>query len=238
MSMPRKIRCRVESIADHGGRVYTVVLAPEGAVPSFKAGQFMHLAIDEYDGAGFWPESRVFSIASSPGERGRLSLCYSAKGAFTTKMEKVLRPGATVWAKLPYGEFLIDAGRDAVLIAGGTGISAFTAFIEGLEPGHPCKVLLAYGARSPGLLLSREMAERRAAEVPGFSAVYFVEEGAAGVPGLVPGRISLEALWARVEGMEAPVFYLSGPPVMLGAIKVGLGERGVAAERVRMDAWE
>ena len=28
MSMPRKIRCTVEAIIDHGGRVYTVDLVP------------------------------------------------------------------------------------------------------------------------------------------------------------------------------------------------------------------
>ena len=41
--------------------------------PLFKPGQFLHLAIDPYDGAGFWPESRVFSIASSPRDRDRLT---------------------------------------------------------------------------------------------------------------------------------------------------------------------
>ena len=34
--MPRKIRCAVESITDHGGRVYTVDLVPQSAVPGFR----------------------------------------------------------------------------------------------------------------------------------------------------------------------------------------------------------
>ena len=95
-------------VTDHGEHVYTVELEPAMAVPPFKPGQFLHLAIDPYDGAGFWPESRVFSIASSPRERDRLTITYAVKGAFTTRMERELAPGAPAWAKLPYGEFTID----------------------------------------------------------------------------------------------------------------------------------
>ena len=76
MSTPRKIRCVIEGVADHGDRVYTVDLKPERPVPAFRQGQFMHLTLDEYDPSGFWPESRVFSIASSPVERNRLKVIY------------------------------------------------------------------------------------------------------------------------------------------------------------------
>ncbi|HEY3444748.1 MAG TPA: FAD-dependent oxidoreductase [Myxococcales bacterium] len=236
MAMPRKLRCTVESVADHGGRVYTVTLATETPAPAFRAGQFLHLAIDAYDGAGFWPESRVFSIASSPKDRGRLSICYSVKGAFTGRMENELKPGAEVWAKLPYGDFLIDPSRDTVLLAGGTGVSAFTAFIEGLEPNHPRRVLLAYGARSPELLLSRTLAERRATEVPAFSSLLFVDSSAGGV--CLQGPISLDAIWPKLEGMSEPVCYLSGPPKMIEALGAGLRARGVPDDRIRKDAWE
>ena len=64
MGMPRKIRCTVERIIDHGGRVYSLDLTPSSPVPSFRPGQFLHLTVDEYDPSGFWPESRVFSVAS------------------------------------------------------------------------------------------------------------------------------------------------------------------------------
>ena len=86
MSTPRKISCSVTDILVHGDDVYTVQLLPERAVPAFSPGQFLHLALDEYDPSGFWPESRVFSIASSPRDRERVSLCYSVKGAYTARM--------------------------------------------------------------------------------------------------------------------------------------------------------
>jgi len=75
MSSPRKLRCTVSSITDHGGHVYTVDLASTVPMPAFRAGQFLHLTVDPYDPSSYWPESRVFSIASSPRERNRIRIC-------------------------------------------------------------------------------------------------------------------------------------------------------------------
>ena len=122
MSLPRKIRCIVDSIVDHGDHVYTVDLTPAKLVPEFRPGQFLHLTVDDYDPSSFWPESRVFSIASSPRERERIRICYSVVGHYTRKMEQMLGAGARVWIRLPHGRFVIDDSRDATLIAGGTGI--------------------------------------------------------------------------------------------------------------------
>jgi ferredoxin-NADP reductase len=248
MSMPRKIRCVVESITDHGGRVYTVDLAPDGMVPSFHPGQFLHLTVDDYDPADFWPESRVFSIASSPRDRRRLRVCYSVKGRYTTKMELALKVGSEVWVKLPYGEFVIDNASDAVLIAGGTGISAFTAFIEALKPESPRKVWLAYGARKPQLLLYQESHLSQLGHVPGFSVMFFTETADAEFTSRLAalpkpaecfsGPINVAAVLARVPEPAGKVFYLSGPPVMLSALSADLKSQGLPADHVRTDAWE
>lgn len=183
MANPRKIRCLVESITDHGGHVYTVDLAPASPVPPFKPGQFLHLTVEDYDPASFWPESRVFSIASSPHERNRLRICYSVKGRYTGKMEQVLAPAREVWVKLPYGDFVIDEASDAVLIAGGTGISAFTAFLEALTPETKQKVTLIYGARNPELFLFQEMILSQNDRVPGFNVIFFTETADASFAG-------------------------------------------------------
>ena len=184
MSMARKIRCMVELVTDHGDQVYTVDLRPERPLPSFRPGQFLHLTLDEYDPSGFWPESRVFSIASSPVDRSRLTIIYSVKGQYTSRMERELHSGKAVWVKLPYGEFVVDGGMDAVLISGGTGITAFQAFIEGLAPNHPNKVVLLYGARRPGLLVGREKIEEKAFCTSNFRAYYFSEAPVVTAPAL------------------------------------------------------
>jgi len=248
MSMPRKICCAVEAITDHGGRVYTVDLAPASPVPSFRPGQFLHLTVDDYDPSSFWPESRVFSIVNSPRERRRIRLCYSVKGRYTTKMEQTLKIGGTVWIKLPYGEFMIDGASDAVLLAGGTGISAFTAFIEGLKPEHLRPVWLVYGARNPALFLFCDMILDQLAQVPNFHVLFFTEAADAAfagqmaalprAPACLTGRISIDPVWPCVPVAANTVFYLSGPPIMLTTLTAQLKAHGVAPDRVRTDAWE
>jgi ferredoxin-NADP reductase len=247
--MSRKICCTVESITDHGGRVYTVDLRPEASVPPFRPGQFLHLTVDDYDPSSFWPESRVFSIANSPRDRSRIRICYSVKGRYTAKMEQVLRVGCEVWIKLPYGEFVIDDASDAVLIAGGTGISAFTAFLEALTAHRAQAVTLFYGARTPALFLFQQMILAQLAAVPNFSAMFFTETpdyafaqrmaALPRAPQCFTGRISLNSVLSpQSSDPPSAVFYLSGPPVMLKALGVELISRRVAPERVRTDAWE
>jgi ferredoxin-NADP reductase len=230
VAVVRKIPCVVRAITDHGERVYTLALEPSAPVPVFKPGQFLHMAIDPYDGAGFWPESRVFSIASSPRDREALTITYAVKGAFTTRMERELAPGADAWVKLPYGEFEVDAAKDAVLFAGGTGVTAFTAFLRSLLPDHGPRVLLFYGARTPDLFVYGPLAEACAREVPTLSCNLVCEE--------TQGRLQVDRAWQAIASLHDPVFYLSGPPAMLDALTTQLRGRDVCADRIRTDAWE
>ena len=222
--------CTVRDVIDHGERVYTVELQPSMAVPRFTPGQFLHLALDPYEADGFWPESRVFSIASSPEERDRLSITYAVKGTFTTRMERELATGGIAWVKLPYGEFVVEPDRDAVLFAGGTGITAFTAFLRSLTPERAKRVLLFYGARTPELFVYGELVRSRAREVPALTS-HLVSEA-------TDGRLDVAAAWPEINMLENPLFYLSGPPAMLAVITAQLYGRGVALEDVRTDAWE
>jgi ferredoxin-NADP reductase len=84
---------------------------------------------------------------------------------------------------MPYGEFVIDGASDAVLLAGGTGISAFTAFLEALTPESKQKVTLIYGARNPELFLFQEMILSQLARVPGFNVILFSETADASFAG-------------------------------------------------------
>lgn len=230
MPVVRRLCCEAERVVDHGEHVYTVTLAPEAPVPAFRPGQFLHLALDPFEPGGFWPESRVFSIASSPTERGHLSITYAVKGSFTSRMERELAPGRDVWVKLPYGEFTVEPGRDAVLFAGGTGVTAFTAFLGSLAADGAQRVALFYGARTPDLFVYGEFVRRRAAEVPGLDAHLVCES--------TDGRLSVDAAWPAIESLDSPLVYLSGPPAMLTALTSQLQARGVADDRIRTDAWE
>src|SRR3954469_677228 len=243
MAVAQKLGCVIEGIVDHGPHVYTLALRPERPAPRFRAGQFLHLALDPYDPTGFWPESRVFSIASSPDARESVRITYAVHGRFTERMERELVEGGRVWIKMPYGDFVIDSPGDVVLLAGGTGISAFTAYLEALPADAARSCVLAYGARSCPLLIYRDLVERSAARAPSLEVAYFVEQPApphASGPRTHwrTGRISVDAVWPLVRRPAESHFYMSGPPAMLQAIGAGLRERSVSPEAIHIDAWE
>ena len=235
--MTQKLACLVERVVVHGERVYSLVLQPERPVPRFRAGQFLHLALDPYDPTGFWPESRVFSIATGPAERQRVQITYAVHGRFTERMEREATEGRQVWIKLPYGDFVVDGGRAVALFAGGTGVTAFTGFLESLSPASRA-VTLAYGARKDELLIYRDAIARCATRTPALDVLYFVEEPASGDPAIRAGRVSVDAVWPRVAEPAATAFYISGPPPMLRGITSDLKARGVAPEAIHIDAWE
>ena len=230
MAVVRKIRCTVLRVIDHGERVYSVELRPSDPVPRFAPGQFLHFALDASEPGAFWPDSRVFSIASSPDERDQLLITYAVKGEFTARMERELGPGREVWVKLPYGEFVVDQTRDAVLFAGGTGVTAFTAFLQSLSASHTHQVLLFYGARTADLFVYRGVVEACERSVPLLRCSLVCEE--------TQGRLNVGVAWPAIKDMQDPLFYLSGPPPMLAALALQLQTSGVSPESIRIDAWE
>jgi ferredoxin-NADP reductase len=239
MSTPQKLRCRVHTVVPHTEHVYTIELVPhEPPVPRFKPGQFFHLALDPYDPAGFWPESRVFSIASSPRQRDKIKFTYSVKGRFTARMEKEIVAGRDVWVKMPYGEFLVNVNRPVVLLAGGTGITAFTAFLDDLVDSPPCPVTVFYGARQRDLLIYRHLVDRCTQNLTAFQAFYFLESLQQKAPNELPGQISIASVWQHVPDPTNSIFYISGPPAMLKGLTMQLRDAGVRGQSIHIDAWE
>jgi ferredoxin-NADP reductase len=239
MATPQKLRCQVKNVISHGDHVYTLELIPDILpVPRFKPGQFFHLALDPYDPSGFWPESRVFSIASSPRERDKIQFTYSVRGRYTARMEKEIVTGRQVWVKMPYGEFFIDVRHPVVLFAGGTGITAFTAFLHDLSDGPPHPVTVFYGARQKNLLVYRSVVDRCSQNLTGFQAFYFLEDLEQTAPNELPGLISIASIWQHVPDPMNSNFYLSGPPPMLKALSTQLRDVGVRGHSIHIDAWE
>ena len=238
MAVTKKIRCRVGKIIDHGEHVYSVTFIPDRSVPRFRPGQFLHLALDEYNPSSFWPDSRVFSIASSPLQRDKIKISYSVVGKFTARMEQELAYGKTVWIKLPYGNFIVQGNRNTVLFAGGTGITAFTAYLSSLTGALSHNVSLFYGAKNPNLLIFRKMIQEKTELTPNFKATYFIEHGADRKSDDIKGRISVEKAWSLTKHPRDSDYYISGPPKMVKTLLANLENKGISKKSIHVDAWE
>ncbi len=235
--MPQKLRCQVMEIQTHGEGVYSLFLKPENLTPRFRPGQFLHLALDAYTPGDFWPDSRSFSIASGPADRQLLRITYAVKGQFTARMEAELQPGRQVWIKMPFGDFTIQDEGDLCLLAGGTGVTAFTAFLAGLTEESLQHVYLFYGARRPDLLIYRPQVEAAAQRCLGLRVRYFAEEDYEGTD-CQPGLMDAETVLGSVPNPFSLTYYLAGPPGMIQALRAGLSGHGLPSGQIVADAWE
>lgn len=246
MGGARRVACRVTRLIDHGARTYTLEMSPASPVPTFRPGQFLQLSVDECDPASFWPESRAFSIASSPRDRSTLRVVYSVAGRYTEKMEAVLREGGVVWVKLPYGDFVVTESAHVTLVAGGTGISPFLAYLETLEPTAHESITLVYGTRCTALMPFLPDALSCMDRVPRMKLILFSEDE--GPPPVVHersaavrwfcGPIDLGKVLPLLPAPREQCFYLSGPPSMLVTLGERLAASGIAAAQIKSDAWE
>ena len=245
MANPVKLKAVVSDVRAYGEGVFEVSMKPSGFVPRYKPGQFLHLTVDEYDPAGgFWPDSRVFSIASAWGN-GEIKIVYSVKGRYTKRMQESLAVGAGVWLKMPYGDFVIEGilreGQGAVLVAGGTGISPFLPFLENrMRDGAAERdVRLYYGARRNAMLLGLDLIGRSAETGVKVSILVEDEEPFCGSPlSGKRGRLDINSISAECESMDNPAYFLSGPPQMIRKFKESMSVNGIPDDRIIIDEWE
>jgi len=170
-------------VVRHTDAVKTLLVRPAKKCPMFKPGQFLHLAMDAYDPSSNWPESRVFSIASSPTRRETLRIIFSVKGRFTRKMFDELNEGDEIFVKLPYGSFTFpDEDQPLVLVAGGTGITPFLSYLEyAVDSGLGRRIALYYGMRSPDDFVCGPVLSECRQRLKGFSFHCYLETDA-GLP--------------------------------------------------------
>lgn len=238
MTQPARLRAVVREIIEHAPGLRSLLLVPERPLPRFRPGQFLQLAVDAWDPSQHWPESRAFSIASPPEQRDELRITFSVVGELTRRMMRLER-GAEVWLKLPYGDFSFESRTDTplVLVAGGTGVTPFVSLLaSNLEDSGEIRVL--YGARHRDLLVYRDVVESAARRSPQVRCRLFAEEGAD--ESIAAGRFDASLVLAEGASTSAPdraVYYLAGPPAMIGSLTAGLSGAGVDAGRIRVDAW-
>lgn len=237
MASPKKIQATVIMVIRHSETVIEYTFRPEGRIPSFKPGQFLHIAIDLYDPSQNWPDSRVFSIANAP-ENKIIRIVISVKGKFTARMAAELVEGATVWLKFPYGSFTFEnSGKHLVLIAGGTGISPYISFLEHcLATKNSPHISLYYGVREEKYIIFGLIFEKCRETLPLFNYTIFCEGTIQNLTHCKKGGIIDIAQILR-ENPPDSGFYISGPPLMIEHIKRILLEHQILPERIFIDEW-
>ncbi len=215
--------------------------------PPVLPGQFFHLAVDEFDGRGFWPDSRAFSIFSSD-TVGKYVFLISRSGNFVERLWAQAVPGNQLWLKGPYGELNLDLqdiplNSDVVFVAAGSGISPFPSLLEsflGRRSEGSTQATLLFSARTPQLLVGKEKFMKFTRRYPArFSVRYFITRGFGPVEDqeLEFRRINAKDVLDSTREHVTTDFFISGPRPLVKSLQQGLVEAGVIDERIHFDAW-
>ncbi|QIJ65327.1 ferredoxin reductase family protein [Streptomyces sp. JB150] len=172
-----------------------------------------------------WWQANPFSLSAAPDGR-TLRLTVKAAGDGSAALRH-LRVGTRVFAEGPYGAFttLHRTRPDALLVAGGVGVTPIRALLEELH-GHAV-VLYRVTTERDAVLLDelRELAHAKGAEL------YLVTGPA------TPDRLAPAELARLVPDIADRDVYLCGPPGMTAAVRRSLRELGVSAPQIHFERF-
>lgn len=172
-----------------------------------------------------WWQANPFSLSAAPdGRTLRLTAKRAGDGSAALRHLKV---GTRVFAEGPYGAFttLHRTRPDAVLIAGGVGVTPIRALLEELH-GHAVVIYRVATDRDAVLYDElRDLALARGAEL------HLVT----GPP--VPDRLAPGELARLVPDIADRDVYLCGPPPMMNAVLGSLRELGVPAPQTHFERF-
>jgi benzoate/toluate 1,2-dioxygenase reductase subunit len=187
----------------------------------FLPGQYANLLVPGTD------QRRSYSFSSPPSAE---TLSFLARniphGVMSTYLREKAVPGTPIEFTGPAGSFYLrEVKRPLLLLAGGTGLAPFLSMLGNIaKTGSKYPIHLGYGVTNDVDLVGVERLEEFATGIPGFtfSTCLAARDSAHPRKGYVMAHIE----HGQLNGGDVDI-YLCGPPPMVDAVRVWLGEQSV-----------
>jgi len=202
---------------------------PEGF--TFTAGQYMLL---DLGGKLLHP----LSLSSCPQETVFIEFTKRMTGSpYCARLESLAK-GEAVSVKGPVGKFCYaPSGRTLVMIAGGIGITPIRSILADLAKGKEDTgtIILLYGNLNRDDITFREELENL--KLPDYRLVHVLSDTTGMEKAAHKGFINAGIISTEVPLCKDAEYMVSGPPVMVEAIKKELASLEVAENRIRSDIF-
>ncbi len=207
----------------------------------FRAGQHLDVTLinpPETDAEG---NTRTFSLASAPSE-SYLAFATRMRDTAFKRVLKNMAVGTKVHFGNPHGSFTLhnDSSKPAVFLIGGIGITpVFSIIKEATERKAPHSLYLLYSNRRPEDAAFLEELKELETKNHRFIFVPTMTEPEKSLGHWVgeTGVINLPLIEKYLEDVRSAVYYLSGPPGMVGAMRKLLVEAGVDEDNIRTEEF-
>jgi len=208
---------------------------------SYAAGQFGDVTLanpPETDAEG---NTRTFTLASAPYE-GDLMVATRMRDTAFKRVLKTMALGTEVSLNAPDGSLTLhsDARIPAVFLSGGIGVTPVRSIV--LQATHdklPHKIVLFDSNRRPeDSAFLDELAETQKRN-PNFTLVGTMTEmeKSSKVWTGETGYVTQAMLLKSVHDLSLPIFYISGPPAMVAAMRKILDDSGVMGDKIRTEEF-
>lgn len=207
---------------------------------AFQPGQYAAISFER---KGKPSAARCFSIVSSPTDQDILQFSMRVRGRFTTALSK-LQKDDIVNVAGPFGGFVFDASldKDAILLAGGIGITPFMSIMRYLARlNADNNVTLLYSCQNQDdVPFGDELLAIHKAH-PNLKTIFVVGDGPTNklpADNVIPGRISLELLNKLTDNdYTRHKFFICGPPGFMKIMSSTIMKQGVPKRRVMTEAF-
>jgi ferredoxin-NADP reductase/Na+-translocating ferredoxin:NAD+ oxidoreductase RnfD subunit len=221
-----------------GSNAWDFIFASERQL-AFNPGQYMEWTLGhaEPDSRG---NRRYFTLASAPSERNlRLGVRFNNPSSSYKQAMLSMRRGDEIIAGQLAGDFTLPRVRSQplVFIAGGIGITPYRSMIKYLLDTHRRRpITLFYGAPTVNDFAYQDVWEQAERKL-GIRTIRIVEK-TDGMPrgwsGLV-GRIEPGIIRDYAPNYKKSIFYISGPNLMVDAVKAMLRKMGIPDSQIKTD---
>ena len=204
---------------------------------SFKPAQHIVLELP----VGGKGQKKSFSISSSPITNGYLETTKRMSQSEYSKVMCSLKPGDKVRIKGPYGMFLLDEKRDAIMLAGGIGITPFKNMIEyATEKKLPINITLVLSNKTPEEIPFMEELSALEGKNKNQKIVHTItrpqESKSTGNWKGSTGRINKEII-SSIERFKEKIYYICGPPSMVNEVNALLLDLGIKKEQIKLERF-
>ena len=208
---------------------------------SYTAGQFGDVTLanpPETDAEG---NTRTFTLASAPYE-GDLMVATRMRDTAFKRVLKTMALGTEVSLNAPDGSLTLhsDARIPAVFLSGGIGVTPVRSIV--LQATHdklPHKIVLFDSNRRPedsAFLDELAEAQKRNPNFTLIGTMTEMEKSSKAWSGET-GYVTQAMLLKSVHDLSLPIFYISGPPAMVAAMRKILDDSGVKDDKIRTEEF-
>jgi ferredoxin-NADP reductase len=184
------------------------------------------------------PVTRAYSVCSAP-DGNRFELCLNRvwEGRLSPWLFE-MAPGGTVEMSGPLGFFVPrQPFRDSVLIATGTGVAPFRAFLRWAPVAESGKrITLLFGARYPLGLVYRDEFQALEIERPDFRFLPTITRPGSGYRGRI-GWVQQHLDEALDGRLDADV-YICGLREMVDSVRAILKDKGFARTQIQYERYD